>query len=205
MSHCCSSGCSSSFNQAKYRTVLWVAMLINLVMFIVEIITSQTSGSISLLADSLDFFGDSANYAISLFVLSKALKIRAKASLLKGGSMAIFGSWVLCSTLYHLFLGEIPNYHQMSVVGGLALVANLISAWILYAYSKGDSNMQGVWICTRNDAIGNILVILAAVAVYFTQSYIPDLLVAFLMAYLAIQGAWQIIQQARRELLIERE
>lgn len=201
MSGCCSGGCSSHLNQGKYRNVLWIAMLINFTMFLIEIITSSTSGSVSLLADSLDFFGDSANYAISLFVLSKALNMRAKASLLKGGSMGIFGVWVLCSTLYHLFFGEIPNYHEMSVVGLLALVANLVSAWILYAYSEGDSNMRGVWICTRNDAIGNILVVLAAGAVYFTQSHLPDLIVAFLMAYLAIQGAWQIVQQARIELL----
>lgn len=184
----------------KYRTALWAALGINGVMFLVEIIGGIQAGSVSLLADSLDFLGDTANYGISLFVLNHALRTRAKASMIKGGSMLLFGLFVFGSTFYRWWLGELPNYHEMSIIGVAALLANLWVVWILYHFREGDSNMQSVWLCSRNDALGNLAVILAGFAVYFSQSNLPDLLVALFMAYLAITAGWQVVQQAKQEL-----
>lgn len=195
---CCHS-CPAA-QTVKYRKVLWAALWINAAMFMVEIVMGVKSGSVSLLSDSLDFFGDAANYAISLLVLGKALHWRAKASLLKAGTMGAFGMWILAVTLYRWWHGEVPNYHEMGAVGLVALAANLLTAFLLYAYRDGDSNMQSVWLCSRNDAAGNLLVVAAAVAVYFTHSKIPDLLVAFALAFLALQAACKIIRQARGEL-----
>lgn len=197
-SNCCS---TTSFRiSSQYRKALWIAFGLNLTMFMVEIVMGVRSGSISLLSDSLDFFGDSANYLISLVVLPMALNIRAKASLLKGATMGGFGLFILSTTLYCWFYGEIPSHSEMSVVGVLALLTNLLALWVLYRFRDGDSNMRGVWLCSRNDAIGNVAVILAGVAVYVTQSKYPDLIVAFVLAFLAIQAAKEIISQALQEL-----
>ena len=133
-------------------------------------------------------------------VLSMALHHRARASLLKGATMAAFGAWVLLTTLYQFWAGSLPNYHEMSIVGVLALLANVTAAALLYTFREGDSNMRGVWICSRNDAIGNLLVIAAAGGVYLTGSNLPDLLVALALSALALKGASTIIRQARQEL-----
>ncbi|UOP00414.1 cation transporter [Kingella potus] len=184
-----------------YRKVLWFALAVNALMFVVEIVMGVQSGSLSLLSDSLDFFGDAANYGISLWVLGMALHKRARASLLKAATMAVFGGWILLLTVYRWWWqGDVPNYHEMGVVGVLALAANLLTAWVLYAYRDGDSNMQSVWLCSRNDAVGNLLVMAAAGAVYVTQSKLPDLLVAVLMSCLALSAAWRIGSQAVKEL-----
>lgn len=194
--HCCQITAQSN----KYRKILWWAFSINAIMFLIEIIGGIKAGSVSLLSDSLDFFGDSANYLISLFVLGKTLSLRAKASLLKAYSMGIFGIWILLTTLYQLWYGEIPNYHEMGVIGLCAFFANILVALLLYTFREGDSNMRSVWLCSRNDALGNLAVILAAIVVFYTQSNIPDLIVAFFMSYLAIKAAWLISQQAKQEL-----
>lgn len=198
-------GCSSCHSHnvtqtARYRRVLWAVFGINAVMFLVEFAMSYASGSVSLLADSLDFLGDAGNYGISLFVLSASLATRAKASLLKGITMGLFGAYVFITTGYRFYLGEMPNYHEMGLVGVLAFIANGVSVWLLYAFREGDSNMRGVWLCSRNDMLGNLLVLLAAVAVYLTQSNLPDLLVALAMVFLAISSAWAICRQAMGEL-----
>ncbi|MDO5651679.1 MAG: cation diffusion facilitator family transporter [Moraxella sp.] len=184
----------------RYRNVLWGVLIINAVMFAVEIIYGISAKSVSLLADSLDFLGDAANYGISLFVLNKALTMRAKASLIKGATIGVFGLWIFGTTIWQFLAGDLPNYHQMGVIGVLAFVANVVSAVMLYAFREGDSNMRGVWLCSRNDALGNIAVVAAGVAVYFTQSNLPDLVVALLMSLLALQAAWAIVRQAKGEL-----
>lgn len=189
---------------ATYRTALWAALAINGVMFFAEMIGAFQAGAVSLLADSLDFLGYTANYAISLFVFNTALRTRAKASIIKGGSMLLFGIFVLGSTLYHWwFIGKLPDYHEMSLIGVLALLANLSVVWILSYFRGGDSNMRSVWLCSRNDALGNLTVIFAGIAVYFTQSAYPDFIVALIMAYLALSAGWQIVRQAKRELTDE--
>lgn len=183
-----------------YKKVLWVALVVNLGMFIVEVASGLKAGSVSLLADSLDFFGDAANYAVSLFVLGMALSIRAKAALVKGATLGIFGVGVLAYTAYRLWTGQIPEPLTMGVVAVLALVANVAVALMLYKWREGDSNMQSVWLCSRNDAIGNVAVVAAAGLVAWTGSAWPDLAVAVLMATLGITAARTIIAQAWREL-----
>ena len=183
-----------------YKKVLWVALVVNLGMFIVEVASGLKAGSVSLLADSLDFFGDAANYAVSLFVLGMALSIRAKAALVKGATLGIFGVGVLAFTAYRLWTGQVPEPLTMGVIAVLALVANVAVALMLYKWREGDSNMQSVWLCSRNDAIGNVAVVAAAGLVAWTGSAWPDLAVAVLMATLGITAARTIITQAWREL-----
>lgn len=185
---------------SKYRRILWVALIVNALMFVIEIIFSQRADSVSLLADSIDFLGDAANYGISLWVLARAVQTRAKASLLKAASMALFGIGVLVHALWNALTGAIPDAQTMTLIGFLALAANLGVAWLLYAYRNGDSNMRSVWLCTRNDALSNIAVILAAIGVFGTGTAWPDLFVAVVMALLALTSAAQIIKQARKEL-----
>lgn len=184
----------------RYRRILWTVLLINAAMFAVEIASGIYSGSQSLLADALDFLGDAANYGISLYVLNKAVSVRARASLLKGGTMGLFGLWVIGSTLYKAFVTGLPQAEVMGAVGFAALIANLVCAALLFKDRKGDSNRESVWICSRNDAVGNIAVMLAAAGVFATGTKWPDLLVAAIMATLALGGAWQIIRSARSEL-----
>ncbi|BAS67357.1 cation transporter [Bathymodiolus septemdierum thioautotrophic gill symbiont] len=184
-----------------YRRILWWVLFINASLFVIEIIFGFYAGSQSLLGDALDFFGDSINYAISLYVLDKALSLRAKASLVKGITMGMFGLWVLGSSAYKAIFTSLPQAEVMGVVGVLALFANLACALLLYQHRSGDSNRESVWICSRNDAIGNIAVIFASIGVLLTHSNWPDLLVAVIIASLALSGAWRIIKSARTELV----
>lgn len=200
--HCCppKEPKQGNSHQGRYRKILWVALIVNITMFVVEIVSGVKAGSVSLLADSLDFLGDAANYGISLWVLGMGLAIRAKASLLKAVSMAVFGLWVLGSALWHFITGVLPSAETMGMIGLVALIANLGVAGLLYAYREGDSNMRSVWLCTRNDAIGNVAVILAAIGVFGTGAAWPDLVVATIMASLALHSSWSVIKHARTEL-----
>jgi cation diffusion facilitator family transporter len=201
-----SAGCCASpptTVDPAYRKVLWVALLLNVAMFGVEIAAGVQSGSVSLLADAIDFFGDAANYALSLAVLSMALAWRAKAALLKAASMAGFGVFVLGQALWSGLRGEAPEALTMGVVAVLALAVNVAVAWMLYRYRNGDSNMRSVWLCSRNDALGNVAVALAALGVFGTGAAWPDLLVAAGMAAIALSGAWSVMRQARAELRLE--
>lgn len=184
----------------RFRRALWVALFVNAAMFIVEIAASLHSGSVSLLADSIDFFGDAANYAISLAVLAMPLAVRSRAALFKAACMGAFGVFVLGRTLWALQSGTVPEAATMGAVAAAALLANVAVASLLYAFRSGDANMQSVWICSRNDAIGNAAVGLAALGVFGTGGAWPDLLVAALMAALAIGGAGTVMRQARMEL-----
>lgn len=184
----------------KYRRVLWIALVLNFAMFAVEIGAGLASGSVSLLADAIDFFGDGANYAVSLLVLNMALTWRARAALLKAASMAAFGLFVLAKAGWNLWAGVMPEPITMGAIGALALAANLAVAWMLYAWRDGDANMRSVWLCTRNDAIGNVAVMVAALGVFGTGSALPDLIVAGIMGTLALTGAFAVMRQARAEL-----
>jgi Co/Zn/Cd efflux system component len=183
-----------------YRRVLWVALAVNLAMFCVEIGAGLAAQSVSLLADSLDFLGDAGNYGISLFVLGMALQWRARASLLKAASMGAFGAWVAVTTVQHAIAGTVPAAPVMGMVGALAFAANLGVAALLYRWREGDSNMRSVWICTRNDAIGNLAVLAAAAGVFGSGTGWPDYLVAAVMSGLALVGAFQVARQAMAEL-----
>nr|WP_262504338.1 cation transporter [Sphingobium sp. KCTC 72723] len=180
--------------------MLWIALAINLAMFLGEIVAGIASGSRSLQADALDFLGDSANYAISLGVAGMALGWRSRAALLKGGTILAFGLYVLVTTVLAALGRGVPQAETMGIVGVIALIANGSVALMLYRYRSGDANMRSVWICSRNDAIGNLAVLLAAAGVVGTGTAWPDLAVALIMAALGIWGGLQIISQARAEL-----
>ena len=184
----------------RYRKILWAALVINFAMFAVEIGAGFKSGSVSLLADAIDFFGDAANYGVSLAVLSAGVVLRARAAILKGACMIAFGLFVLGRAAWMFSQGGTPEALTMGSIGLLALVANVAVAAMLYAWREGDANMRSVWLCSRNDAIGNIAVMLAALGVMGTASAWPDLLVACGMAVLALVGGWSVIKQALGEL-----
>ena len=197
--HCCTP-LENDPHDKRYRLILWIALIINAAMFLIEITAGLAAGSASLQADALDFFGDAANYGISLFVLGMALQYRAKAALVKGISMGVFGLWVMGTTIWHALHGTLPDAMTMGVVGFAALLANAAVFGLLWSYRNGDSNMRSVWICSRNDVIGNFAVLLAALGVFGTGTGWPDIIVAAIMAVLAIQGTVAIVRQATLEM-----
>jgi Co/Zn/Cd efflux system component len=187
-------------NGTRWRRALWVALVVNVGLFLAEIIAGAAAGSIALQADALDFFGDAANYAISLSVAGMALTWRARAAVAKGGTLVVFALWVLSSTIWHAIHGTLPQADVMGVVGVAALVANGGVALMLYRFRGGDANMRSVWICSRNDALGNLAVLLAAIGVFGTGTGWPDVIVAAIMGGLGLSGGWQIVSQAHDEL-----
>lgn len=197
--HCCPAPTPNRVDPA-YRRVLWIALLVNAVMFVTEVTGGLAAGSVSLQADALDFLGDSANYAISLFVLGMALRYRASAAFAKGLTMAVFGLWVIAMTTWQIANGTVPHAVTMGAVGIAAALSNALVLALLWSYRTGDSNMRSVWICSRNDVLGNIAVIGAAVGVFGTGSGWPDVAVAVIMAALALQGAWTVIWQALADI-----
>ena len=184
---------------SKFRTALWIALFINIAMFFVELIGGAYAHSSSLWADALDFLGDAANYAVSLAVFGTSLYWRATVALAKGLVMAAFGLIVMAKVVYAAIQGLPPEAITMGAIGVLALTANVTSAAILYAFRDGDSNMKSVWLCSRNDAIGNAAVILAAIGVFGTGSLLPDIIVAVIMAVLGLTGGYQVILNALQE------
>ena len=195
---------AASGRDGSYRRILGIALVVNASMFVVELIAGAGADSSALHADALDFLADAANYAISLFVLGAVLRVRATAALVKGLSMGAFGLWVVGRTAQHAVAGTVPAPELMGAVGVLALAANLGVAGLLYAYRRGDSNMRSVWLCTRNDAIGNVAVVLAASGVFATGRGWPDAVVALGIATLALTAAAQTVRQATREIAGDR-
>src|SRR5215813_2292838 len=185
-------------NQA-YRRALWAVLAINAAMFLVEIGAGLAAGSASLQADALDFLGDAANYAISLFVVGLALRFRAMAALVKGATMGVFGLWVIGTIVWHATHGTLPSVYTMETNGLTALVANTASFGVLWAYRSGDANMRSAWICTRNDVLGNVAVLFAAIGAFGTGTGWPDVIVAAIMSGLALQGAAMVIRQSLDE------
>jgi Co/Zn/Cd efflux system component len=195
----CSSGAQVLYSPA-WRRALWIALALNGVMFLAEIGSGIAAGSASLQADALDFLGDAANYAISLGVAGMALVWRARAALLKGISLVALALWVIGIAAFHAWSGTLPKAEIMGLVGVLALLTNAGVAVMLFRFRGGDANMRSVWICSRNDAIGNLAVLLAAGGVFGTGTGWPDVIVASIMAALGISGGWQIIRQSMSEL-----
>jgi Co/Zn/Cd efflux system component len=207
MACCHDSACSSAakaeaLNSPQWRRALWIALAINGGFFVTEIVAGAAAGSAALQADALDFFGDAANYAISLGVAGMALAWRARAAAAKGGTLIALALWVLGSTAWHAFYGTLPRVEVMGVVGIAALVANGSVALMLYRFRMGDANMRSVWICSRSDAVGNAAVLLAALGVFGTGTGWPDVIVAAIIGGLGLWGGWQIVNQdARRNSL----
>lgn len=199
MSEQCDHHVCDSADISRFRWVLWVCLIANASMFLAQMVASYLANSVALLANSLDFLSDAANYGISLFVLGESLKTRANASLFKGASLGLVGLWVAYETLLHALEPRLPVPLIMTLVSLLGLAVNIGCAALLYRYRKGDSNRESVWICSRNDAIGNIAVMLAAGVVYFTATAWPDIVVAAILGFLALSGAQQIIRSAMSE------
>ena len=199
--HAC--GCSGNprFDgmDASYKRVLWTVIAINAAMFFVEMSAGQLAGSQALQADALDFLGDALTYGMSLAVIGMSIRVRSTAALLKGLSLLGMGLWVFGSTAYQVLILGVPSAGIMGSIGLLALAANLASVFLLMRYKDGDANVRSVWLCSRNDAIGNVAVMLASAAVWFTASAWPDLIVALLMAGLFLRSAQLILVQAFKE------
>ena len=199
--HCAS---TSATDAPGWRRALSIALAINAAMFLAEIVAGLAAGSAALQADALDFLGDSANYAISLAVAGLALIWRARAALAKGLTLMALALWVVGSTVWHAWSGTLPEAEVMGVVAVAAVVANGAVALMLYRFRAGDSNMRSVWICSRNDVIGNMAVLLAAAGVFGTGTGWPDIAVAAIMALLGLTGGFGIVRHALRELRGER-
>jgi len=200
--HCCGNESEEKNREIskQYKSVLWIALVLNFSMFILENIHGLLSHSLSLRADAIDFLGDSANYFMTLFVLSSKIQTRAKVSLLKALFMLSFGVWVLVEAFFSFYGEVIPTSLTMTWVGTLALVINGIVATLLYRFRDGDSNMQSVWLCSRNDAIGNLAVIIASAGVYYFSSKWPDLIVAILMSALSVNASLHVFRVVKNEL-----
>src|SRR4051812_41200820 len=203
MACCHDDQCSApqtTLNSPQWRRALWIALAVNGGFFLAEMAAGIAAGSAALHADALDFFGDATNYAISLGVAGLALAWRARAALVKGGTLIVFALWVLGSTAWHALTGTLPQAEIMGAVGVAALLANGGVALMLYRFRTGDANMRSVWICSRNDALGNFAVMLAAAGVFGTGTGWPDVVVAAVMGGLGLWGGWQIVHQAWGEL-----
>ena len=183
----------------NYKRILWAVIFINAAMFFVEMSAGKLAGSQALQADALDFLGDALTYGLSLAVIGMSLKVRSIAALLKGLSLLFMGLWVFGSTVYQIFILGVPQAEVMGAIGLLALAANMASVLLLMRFKDGDANVRSVWLCSRNDAIGNVAVMVASAAVWLTASAWPDLVVAIVMAGLFLRSSQLILVQARQE------
>lgn len=199
MAGCCGSDAKFDGVSAEYKKRLWIVIALNATMFIVEMLAGHLAKSQALQADALDFLGDSLTYGISLAVIGASIRVRTNAALFKGLSLLLMGLWVFGSTIYRVFYVGVPEANIMGVVGFLALLTNLASVMLLVRYKDGDANVRSVWLCSRNDAIGNVAVMFAALGVWGTSSGWPDLIVAAVMAGLFLTSAYQIMYQALKE------
>jgi Co/Zn/Cd efflux system component len=197
---CCSHKTRFEGLSAEYKRRLWLVIAINASMFLVEMAAGALAGSQALQADALDFLGDATTYGISIAVIGAAIQLRARAAVLKAISLTAMALWVLGSTAYHVLILGVPRAEVMGAIGVLALAANAASVLILMHYKDGDANVRSVWLCSRNDAIGNLAVMFAALAVWATATKWPDLLVATIMAGLFLNSSIQILRQSFQEM-----
>jgi Co/Zn/Cd efflux system component len=200
MSAACGHGQTFDGVSDDYRRRLWLVIAINAAMFATEMIAGAVAGSVAMWADALDFLADAATYGLSLAVIGMAVAVRARVALVKGVSLTLMGLWVFGATVWQVFVTGVPRAEIMGAIGFLALAANIVSVLILMRYKDGDANVRSVWLCSRNDAIGNIAVMLAALGVWGTATRWPDLIVAGFMAALFLSSSVQIVRQALAEL-----
>lgn len=199
MSGCCGNDAKFDGVSADYKRRLWIVIGLNAAMFIIEMSAGRIARSQALQADALDFLGDALTYGISLAVIGASLRIRATAALVKGISLFLMGAWVFGTTVWRVFYAGAPEAEIMGLIGAMALATNVTSVLILMRYKDGDANVRSVWLCSRNDAIGNVAVMLAALGVWGSGTGWPDLIVAAIMAGLFLSSAFQIIRQALAE------
>lgn len=199
MAGCCAQNTTFDGVSRDYKIRLWIVIALNATMFAVEMAAGRLAGSQALQADALDFLGDALTYGISLAVIGASIRVRSTAALAKAVSLLLMGLWVFGSTIHRIFVAGVPEAEIMGVVGVMALAANLASVAILVRYKDGDANVRSVWLCSRNDAIGNVAVMIAALGVWQSSTGWPDLIVAGIMAALFLTSAFQITTQALRE------
>jgi Co/Zn/Cd efflux system component len=183
----------------EYKRRLMLVTAINVAMFVIEFSAGHWAGSQALQADALDFAADGATYALSFWAIGRPPRVRTGAALIKGASLLAMGAWIAATTLYQFFVHGVPEAQVMGLIGFLALAANLLSVYLLFAYKDGDANIRSVWLCSRNDAIGNVAVMVAAAFVALLNSGAPDLIVAGVMAALFLSSSYQILRQSWAE------
>jgi cation diffusion facilitator family transporter len=198
--HSCASDHKEPVVDKPYRRILWFALIVNAAMFLVEIIAGAMGQSLALTADAMDFFSDAANYAITLVVLGLSASTRSKAALFKGICMGLVGLYVLYSSISHIINSTVPHAEVMGIIGFLALITNVTVALLLFRHKEGDANRQSIWICSRNDAISNIAVMLAGAGVWASQTGWPDIMIGLGIAALGLWGAGQIIRSSLLEI-----
>jgi Co/Zn/Cd efflux system component len=197
---CCEADhCAGARIDGTYRRVLWAVLAINAGMFGIEGAAGILSGSVALQADALDFMGDAANYGISLYAVAKSMRWRNGAAIAKAAGMGLVGTWVLGEALYRVFVVGVPSALTMGTIGTLALLANVACAFLLFRFRRGDADMRSVWLCSRNDVVGNLAVLLAASGVFATGTAWPDLAVAMLMSSLYLMASAQVMKHALAE------
>jgi cation diffusion facilitator family transporter len=205
MDVCCESK-SEELSQLRtgHKKVLQVVLVINIVLFGVEAVAGMLANSTALLADSLDMFGDSLVYGFSLYVLWRSAAWKAKAALLKGAIMAVFGAGVLLEVVYKTISGIVPSAETMGIIGALVLLGNSICFLLLFRHRADDINMRSTWLCSRNDILANIAVLLAAVGVKVFDASWPDILVGAAIAALFLRSAFTVLRESFGELRILR-
>ncbi|MGH6611138.1 MAG: cation transporter [Burkholderiaceae bacterium] len=197
---CCPVAEQPADSSQRYRRVLWIALALNVSMFAVELAASVMADSTSLMADAVDFAGDAANYGLSLGALALGAVWQSRVALFKGASMAAYGLFVLTIAAWRLVEGSAPEPSTMSAIALLALLVNVVVAVLLFSFRNGNANMRSVWLCTRNDVVGNIAVLVAAAGVFGTGNAWPDLAVAAILASLGLSSGIATVRLARREL-----
>lgn len=203
-----SAGCCGGDDEAlvslrdRQRTVLWAALGINAVLFVVEFGVGWWARSTALLADSLDMLGDAAVYAFSLWVLQRGRRWRARAALSKGVVQLVFGLVVLTQAAWQAFAGAPPDASAMGWMGAVALAGNTWAFLLLLSHRSDDINMRSTWLCSRNDLIANTAVLGAAVLVWRLDSVWPDVVVGVGIAVLFLRTAYEVITEARSELAV---
>ena len=201
MADCCNDkACGIDALRSRQSATLKIVLAINAVMFVVELTAGLLGHSVSLVADSLDMLGDALVYGFSLYVVARGAAMKAKAALLKGIIMAGFGLFVLGQAIYRIVLPQLPAFEAIGMIGMLALAANGICFWLLWRHRADDINMSSVWLCSRNDIIANISVLLAAAGVWLTHSGWPDIVVGLALATLFLRSALHVLRESIREL-----
>lgn len=202
MSDACCNAPSPPSGGGSYRRVLWIALCANALMFAVELVAAWSSGSSALAADAADFLGDSANYGLSLGAIAIGGAWVSRVALAKGIAMSLYGVAVIAYAAWRAWIGTPPEPLLMGGIGLLALSVNITVAALLFRFRDGDANMRSVWLCTRNDVVGNIAVLAAALGVFGTGSVWPDVMVAAILATLGLTSGSAIIRDARAELAV---
>jgi Co/Zn/Cd efflux system component len=203
MTDCCNDkACEIEALRNRQSSILKAVLGINAVMFVVELIAGFLSGSVSLLADSLDMLGDALVYGFSIYVVARGTRMKAIAALFKGGIMAAFGLFVLGQAVYKIVFPQVPVFEAIGAIGLLALAANSICFVLLWRHRADDINMSSVWLCSRNDIVANVSVLVAAVGVWLTHSGWPDVLVGLALAALFLRSALFVLRGALTEFRV---